>query len=349
MDPVFGQKGNSLEGPDLVEVKKNRSFFEALIRLQDYLPSVTLGEFLNAIRQFLFLGFAFDWTTRKFRVVRLKDVLASPAAVDWTSKVEPDHRLERENPNGFTLAYSHDGGDDVVKKELPDISRYTINPAVPDLGSLPTDLEEIGKLRLVENQDAYYLATWSDANTVTWIRFCRYMVPMKIGEGKTNRKPAIAPILDTREEDLIALNLASINRNWQLISTRQKLAIPELAIDSAFSLRIFFNWGMQPDSSGQEYPYGSSQNRNYNGDSLGSVSLRYDGPDGILEELGFEWIDVLAKHKIVTVNIRITSADLMGIQMDKLVSIDQSIYLWKTIKAEFPLTRNSMVSLILRK
>lgn len=313
--------------------------FPFVIRLQDHLPSVSLGEFLNAVRQFLFLGFAFDWTTRKFRVVRLKDVLAAPAAVDWTSKVDPDHRLERENPNGFTLAYSHDGGDDVVKKEQPDISRYTINPAVPDLSSLPTDLEEIGKLRLVENQDAYYLATWSDANTVTWTRFCRYMVPFKIGEGKTNRKPAIAPILDTREEDLIALNLASVNRNWQLISTRQKLAIPELAIDSAFSLRIFFNWGMQPDSSGQEYPYGSSQNRNYYGDSLGSVSLRYDGPDGLVEELGKEWLNFLSGGKRVTRQIRITPLDLLQLKQQDKIRVDRVDYLWKTVKVGFPILK----------
>lgn len=307
-------------------------------KLQDYLPPVKLGDFLNAFRQFLFLGFVFDQTTKSFKVVRLKDVLSAAYAKDWTAKAVPEYRMEKEDLGGFTLSYTHDGNDEVAKVELQDVSKYTINPEVADIASLPTDISEIGKLRLVTDKQAYYLASWSTAYTVIWTFYSRYLVPYVIGEGKTARKPAISLVLDEQVADAVAASEFT-GRSWRLLSVGQKLAIPDLNIESAYSLRLFFNWGLQPDSEGQDYPFGSSQNKNYPGTELGSLSLRYDTDSGIVNRLGKEWLQFLANTKKVYRSVRLNSADILSLAQDDTIRVDRVDYLWKQCKITFPIRK----------
>lgn len=313
--------------------------FPFQIKLSDHLPPVLTGEFINALRQFLFLGFVFNASTKTFKAVRLKDVVMAAASKDWTSKADPDYNLAREDPKGFTLSYSHDQGDEMVKSQLPDISTKIRNADVPDFASLPSGLEEIGCIRLVLDEEIFYLAQWSVANVLTWIFFSKYLVSMKIGAGQTTRKPAISTLLDERLPDDVALPEFSIDRSWQVPSVGQALAIPDLEISSPYSLRIFFNWGLQEDSDGELYPLGSGTNKTYDDSVLGPLSLRYDSDAGIYEQLGKEWLRFLQDTKKVTRDIRMTSLDIARLSQDDTIRVDRIDYLWKSFKATLPLKK----------
>lgn len=315
--------------------------FPFAIDLADHVPAITLGDFLNSIRQFLFLGFVFDSTIKRFKVVRLKDVVLNSISKDWTHKADYGYSVFRDNPEGFTLSYTIDSNDELAKQYLPDISNYIINDSVPDEASLPLDVSEIGKLRIVRDKESYYLASWSVANTVSWSFFSKYLQPMKIGGGKTIRKPSISSVLDTRIGDEVGLAEFGLERNWQLPEVKQKLAIPDLNIDSQAALRLMFNWGLQMDTSGNKYPFGSGQNLDYAGTELGSLALRYDSSRGIYEKLGKEWLAFLQNTKRIQRSIRMNSMDVATLAQDDTIRVDRVDYLWKSFRITFPIKPTS--------
>ncbi len=321
------------------------------IRLADHMPECSLGEFLNALRQMLYLGALWDIEARRCRVVNLKTVLASPSAKDWSLLAEREYRLLRDDPGGFTLSYGFDAADGFVKTRLPDLSKYRIGEPVFALNELPTtapttgDIFDVDQVRYVIAEDGYYKPFWTTGNGLVWSRIADALYPMTIGGGKTNRQAKASPLLEDRREDEVGNSDYQVSRSWLVPAVSQKLNVRDLNISQEAGLRFYFFWGFHPDSQGNNYPLASSGNVNYQGQPMGELALRYDTEAGIYAQLAKPWLDFLQATKKVVRSFHLTSLDLKNLAQDDKIEVDGNRYLWRSCKVTFPIRKPAEMEL----
>ncbi len=68
-----------------------------------HVPEMKVSEFMQAIRSGFALSYLFDANTNSIKIVKLKEVIATPAYVDWTKKADLAYGEEPVDYNGFKL------------------------------------------------------------------------------------------------------------------------------------------------------------------------------------------------------------------------------------------------------
>jgi hypothetical protein len=170
-----------------------------ILNLSQYLPPITLGDFLNGFRNYFFLGIFFDFFSTKVKYRKLADVLSDFAnAIDLTAEVGPFQEIVYENPKGFFLQYSHDPGDDLIGKFTNDIynNEFTLLTPVANFASLPASPDE-NDLCLVINEDQYYLAVQINDGTIEWQYFSKNLYGLKLPDNDGNSVTIYQPKAST--------------------------------------------------------------------------------------------------------------------------------------------------------
>jgi len=170
-----------------------------ILNVSQYLPPITLGDFINGFRNYFFLGVFFDFFTNKVRYRKLTDILADfENAIDLTSSAGQFQEIVYENPKGFYLDYTHDPADELISKFTNDIynNEFNLVPAVADFASLPASPDE-NDLCLVIDEDQYYLATRIFDGTIEWQYFSKNLYGLEIPDGDGNTLTLYQPKAST--------------------------------------------------------------------------------------------------------------------------------------------------------
>lgn len=170
-----------------------------ILNLSQYLPPITLGDFLNGFRNYFFLGIFFDFFSTKVKYRKLADVLTDFAnAIDLTAEVGQFQEIVYENPKGIFLQYSHDPGDELIGKFTNDIfnNEFTLLAAVADFASLPASPDE-NDLCLVIDEDQYYLAVRSFDATIEWQYFSKNLYGLELPDNDGNTVTIYQPKAST--------------------------------------------------------------------------------------------------------------------------------------------------------
>jgi hypothetical protein len=160
--------------------------FANIINKEFFTPDVTLADFINGFRAMFFMGCWFDYFQKRIKYKPLRDVLTDFAnAIDISALVPSYDEISFTDPDGFTLAYTHDGSDSIASslKEIQDENVKTIDP-VDDLGDLPT-AEDVGIVCLVTNLEQYFISYRDEAGTLLWKSWSPWLQSKKIGNGTT--------------------------------------------------------------------------------------------------------------------------------------------------------------------
>ena len=104
--------------------------------------------------------------------------------------------------------------------------------------------------------------------------------------------------------------------------------------------------GMHPNGYGDLYPLGTSSRYNTQGVEIGTLSLRWDGEDGLLENYWKEWDQFLRNAKTTKWEIKLETTDILQLQMQRKVKIHNNYYMIKTISVNFPLNKSATVELV---
>jgi hypothetical protein len=315
-----------------------RGYDASHIYLADHLPAMATGQFLNAIRQFLFLGFVFDFSKNSFRLVRLKDVINAPYQKDWSKKASVSYSKNQENPKGFTLDYSYDSNDLFAKERTGDFNKNAVKPSVANIPALPVDESEVDYIRYVVNEAAYYICSRDETDAIVWNLY-RTLFPVKSGDAKTLRKPELSVLISEELTDETAA-ASAVEREWKVPSINQEMKREKgFLYDGTFPLRLLFNWGLQGDWQGGTYPYGSESNGDIFDNELGTLALRYHGDFGIVNKLGKEWLSFLQNTRKISRQIVVNDLDINNLKWDDTIRVDGVDYLWKSFKISLPITK----------
>jgi hypothetical protein len=170
-----------------------------ILNLSQYLPPITLGDFLNGFRNYFFLGIFFDFFSTKVKYRKLADVLTDfTNAIDLTAEVGQFQEIVYENPKGIFLQYSHDPGDELIAKFTNDIynNEFKLLTPVADYASLPASPDE-NDLCLVIDEDQYYLAVRSFDATVEWQYFSKNLYGLELPDDDGNTVTIYQPKAST--------------------------------------------------------------------------------------------------------------------------------------------------------
>jgi len=123
-------------------------------------------------------------------------------------------------------------------------------------------------------------------------------------------------------------------RNWLVPAYEGKGAVPgnaDVGDESKVGLRLLFNRGMQPDSAGQLYPFGSSGTTTRAGASVGAYSLQWAGAQGLYAVWHRPWLDFRARAVQHVYLSALRVADLLLLDPSQADLVDYHLCFWEKV------------------
>ena len=124
------------------------------------------------------------------------------------------------------------------------------------------------------------------------------------------------------------------SRRWLVPAYEGKGAVPgnaDVGDESRVGLRLLFNRGLQPDSNGQLYPFGSSGTLSYLGASVGAYALQWAGPQGLYQVWHKPWLDFRARAVQHTYQSELRVGDLLLLDPSQADLVDCHLCFWEKV------------------
>ncbi len=269
--------------------------------LKDFLPDITISDFILAIRNMFNL--AFTVTSKGSLLIRKrKDLVKSGKAVSLDAKVIGRPLITMgATVAGVYLRWTHEENDLLFSEEFKDIyaDPLLLKPSVNTMDELEEIVPTINEIRLITTYGQYYQYSGEEVDGVTtysWKFFSNDFQDFKIGENpeEFTAKASTLPMI-----------------HYQRLTGGPFIRCPEAKQLSASilrstslpcSLRLLFYRGMIDDSLGTSYPYGSSDAFDLNGALLpgATLSLKWDGATGLYNQLWKDYLTWWNTRKVVT-------------------------------------------------
>jgi len=314
--------------------------------LRNYLPPVTVEEFLQVLCDTFCLGITSKNRGVSISVVSLPDLLTAPA-LDWSSKVNKEHKIYSERQLGGVLfQYEKDDADEFSKAAQEIYEKYVFIGMYPDMAALPDIpgpedpevflyayvMDQAGYVvRLMIQSVPYAIWAWKDLN-IRWLS-------LPYGDQQDRIEVNAADPLD-----MVKLEDPYLREEWLVPQVKQTYAT---AYTPAPCKVRFLNYlGMQPNKENHLYPLGSSDNLNFSNSTIGQHSLRHDRPTGYYNKYWKKWVQFLSSARKVELEVHLTTLDLLTLDFSKRIYINGHYYLIYDLKVELPLTKPTLVTLL---
>ncbi len=333
--------------------------------LADALPLLSVAELLQQLRQGLGLVVEQDPLSQRVYTRLLADVVAAPAAVDWTDRRAGGAEVSLEPPTALKLVYATDADDALTQDLLAKVpDPATLSPAVDALADLPA-LSLVGlpaEVRLVRQLGAYYqsVASWPDQastqTTLAWQFVAPQLDGVEVGgpdgqeysQGFAFTQMGRAPF---QADPKLAVSLDPAATEWMDVPALSRPGYDPAngapdAVARPTALRLLFWRGLQPASDGTLYPLLTPLHTNQAGQAVGSLSLRLGGAHGTYEQLLRGWLDVKRRGVVVTQALRLSTPDLARLTLSGKVRLDGRDYLVRKLAASAPLRKPVVTELV---
>lgn len=110
--------------------------------------------------------------------------------------------------------------------------------------------------------------------------------------------------------DSIETDRVNIEREWRVPLVYDQGTSDAAGLSNEMKTRLLFYRGMQPDSEGNDYPFASHSNENFNGDLVGNYSLDWNGEYGRYENWFREYISIIQGNEVAK-KMRFNIAELL--------------------------------------
>jgi hypothetical protein len=269
--------------------------------LKDFLPDITISDFILAIRNMFNL--AFTVTSQGSVLIRKrKDLVLSGKTVSLDAKALGRPLVTIGAPvAGVYLRWTHEENDLLFSEDFKDIYQdpLLLRPPVDTMDELEAINPTINEIRLITTYGQYYQYSGEEVDGVTtysWKFFSNDFQDFKIGENPEEFTAKASTLPMIHYQRLIGGPTIRCPEAKQLSSSiLRSTSLP-------CSLRLLFYRGMIEDSLGTPYPYGSSDAFDPGGASLpgATLSLKWDGATGLYNQLWKDYLTWWNTRKVVT-------------------------------------------------
>ncbi len=298
--------------------------------LKDSLPDMLISDFILTIRTMFNLAFII--TPLGSVLIRKRiDIVSSgdTEKIDHLIVSTPKMIVEQSSP-GIFLRYTHEENDLVFSDEFKDVfeNEKLLQPSVNSISDLSQTDPSINEIRLVRSYGQYYQYAGTEVNGVTtyeWKFYSNDFQDFRVGDTPEELTALASTLPMIHYQRTVGGPYYRVPIARQLSSSRlRQISLP-------FGLRFLFYRGLVDDSQGNLYPYGSSDPFNSKGELLpgAGLSLKWDGPQGIYEQLWKEYLSWWDHRRPVTFTVTDPSAlnfhTIYGIQNSRFLLKKKSL------------------------
>jgi len=108
--------------------------------------------------------------------------------------------------------------------------------------------------------------------------------------------------------------------------------------DSRCGLRLLYDRGLQPDSTGARYPLATWDRVNYNQVVVGQSTLHWEGEYGLYASRHAAWLDFLSRATSKERTMQFQIADLLTLDPARKELVDYKKYLWEKVSLSLSTT-----------
>lgn len=291
------------------------------INLQQHVPIMGLGEFMQSVLDIFCLSIIIDEKSKTARLISRKSILADQQAIDWTEKSLEEPNNSDEQIGGYYFHYQLDT-DDAVTDQIRSVEGFRINTEVLHFENLPGTGDELGDLRYVQTETAYYqyfLVEDSNPAEYGWQFFAYYMPEKIVGDGSIEVNPSIGTVNMARRG--IPSTFAF---DWQRLPYVNQIGSTELygiGTQEYLPRLMFFRGYQDTAASTDTYPLLSSDDLTAKGASVGNYSLFWEGTKGVYEVWWKAWAEAMMASRVFTQPMLLHIGDLLTLDYAKKVRV----------------------------
>lgn len=311
------------------------------VNLRNYVPDLKVLDFIQALKLFGVSLFIND-KTREFKFLFLKDVINSTAYKDITSSIIKGNKKEKNDFDGYRLAYdfnNDDYADNHVKTSLDD---YNVLAPVSTFSNLVITIDtKVNDVRLVEDVDKYYVFNYDETFGYDWRPLSHRFQDLNDGNENYKFNSMFSPLLmvsgvDDHEDRPSA-------RIWEVPVIEQAGTNPYFLDENGFpfkndaGLKFLFFRGMQKDSANNDYPMGSNDvyDRANNKIANANLSLKWEGQYGLYENCLKDYLDWRKRTIPAEFKRRMDPVSIFETDFSEKHRIDRVDYIIDEIKIPF--------------
>jgi hypothetical protein len=282
--------------------------------LKDFLPDVSIAEFLLAIKNRLGLWYDFDRINKIIRVKKIIDVSASTIK-DMSAAANP---LVTKTVLSKTKTFSIRTIEDIGPF---DTSKVDYQGAVDKYSDLPAAAEAlVEKVYMVTTENNFYICQQNESTT-NWEWGILTTNMGGVGPDDADEKIETAALITGSEK---------ANSYLELIPRRDEAGIRDGILDGdvSASIVLLFNHGRQNNSLGQSYPFGSHNIYTPAGVLAGNWSLafkakKFDGTEVGLWDVFFKkFIDTITAGEEFDITLNLSFAVFLQLKFSDIISIN---------------------------
>jgi len=340
--------------------------------LINHIVKVDIEKLLENLNKVFCHAFFSDRINNTFQSVLLKDLLVADY-IDWTEKIVAIE--DKEFGHDSSDYYFHfDFSDDALSNGQKPIEEKDIQPnyTVDNFDELP-DTASTNEIAYVTELDTFFY--WGkksndsqDTSAPRWHNYSYNFFGKKIvsddkdeNEIGTNLSPVPLENITEQKTDgilkRVPYNLMDTNnylREWALPYTDQQIVNTFFPADFVkIDPRLCFYRGL---ATGRQtintawnnfsYPFGTPGNKDPQGNKIGDIQLKWDGDEGLYNTFWKDWIEILAKQSTIIFKIKLTTIDILNIDLKKRIKIGSNFYLIKKLTMDLPLINPVKVEMV---
>lgn len=269
--------------------------YQKEIVYSNHVPDITVREFLVALRKIPGIKIDYNPADKTVNLDLVGDIFTAKTD-NWTTKALRSYEIDTNDGSGYTFTF--DFSDDAqLTDNFVDVSGMRNIGNYGTSADLPTP-ESVGDIALVLNTNKFYNVIIDEFDQLQWNILCDNFYPYVVGDGKTEIKSGFSPLFMTKTVDVLIPQI------------EQAGSSPVFGNGiTDFPLKLVIDYGMQ-DGFGGNYPLASSYNRDFNGDIIGSLTLRWDDTSyGLYKTFWSKWIPFLMNTETIIRNFNLTIND----------------------------------------
>lgn len=328
------------------------SYINDEINLKNHVPNIDISTFFSNLCKLLGIAYDFDSTNKALKLKYLKDI-ASDSTYHPIGNIVSRPRLMASPKNGYKLKMNA-GSDSYVSSYLKSIADLNYKGEVyfPNQLSGITDQEVNDCYYVKLRKEFWYWNYDNDLHVMNWVFYSgnfplevsdvdtsvseeSYEINSQIGSIMNNRYPFRDLNINSDEE-----------RRWLIPSTSQPGNFGSPVFKTDYTHAILFYHGLHPDDQGNLYPFASFGNLDLADDKIHTLSLRFDGEDGLYEKRYKKWIDLMLNSRgFWRFQALLSPVQLSQIDFFKWYSDGENRFLLKEIKFNIKKDRVSLAEL----
>lgn len=337
--------------------------------LHYHVLKVDLTKLLDAIKSTFGTAFFFNNKTNQVKMVFQENLLTITGDyVDWTDKVlrAPAKKFDYKD-NGFMLSHNFDSSDTTMSEfqlepgilENAVISESVLTPF--DLPVYENMGSKAGEIRFVTCEQCFYIIVDIDTEPTIdyqWQRLSWNFFGKKVGEGLNEKQSQLTTLgMNWHVRKMYSKTWMTPHSNQVLLKNPLTGSLSLLhsgennynlvaPIINDFEPRVLFYRGWQPDFYDNQYPLGTSGKFDAKGNVIGSLTMNWDGEDGLHENFWKKWLAFIDNSVPEEVPVNLNIRDILSLDLSKQYKIESNYYLIKKLSIDFPITKEATAEIV---